>query len=86
MALSNLPSGPKTYTIDELKSFNAMSDTAAFLINKDGHIVAAMHVTQAVGQRADLRSILDIAFEQDISCWFDIAKQPNFVIRQGQTR
>ena len=58
-------------------------DAAAFLIDRDRHIVAAMQFAYAVGQRTDLRPVFDIALEQDVACWLDIAKQAFFVIRQG---
>ena len=56
------------------------------MINQDRHRVAAMQGPQAVGQRADLRFVFDIAFEQDVACWLDITKQAFFIIRQGQAR
>ena len=45
-----------------------------------------MQRPQAIGQRADLRAIFDIALEQNIAGWLDIAKQAFFIIRQGQAR
>ena len=61
-------------------------DTAALLVNQDGHIVAPMQRPQTIGQCTHLRAVFDIAFEQDIACWLDIAKQAFFVICQGQAR
>ena len=61
-------------------------DAAAFLINQDRHIIAAMQGPQAVRQRAHLSAVLNIAFKQDVARRFDIAKQAFFIISQGQAR
>ena len=61
-------------------------NAAAFLINQDRHIIAAMQGPQAVRQRAHLCAVLNIAFEQDVARRFDIAKQAFFIISQGQAR
>ena len=57
-------------------------DPPALLIDQDRHIVAALQFAQRVGQRAQLRPVLDIAAEQDVAGGADVAEEGRLHGRQ----
>ena len=55
----------------------------ALLIDHDEQVVTAMERSQIVGERAHLRPIDDIAFEQDVSRRLSLGKEGAFVRGEG---